>query len=128
MKVAYIDTSCLVSILFRERGSARVSRQLEHYDLLLSSNLLEAELRSSCAREAVEFAANTLTSISWVQPDRPLSDEFERVLDHGYVRGADLWHLACALFVAEPDEMGFLTLDRSQSGVARSLGFKGFKR
>ena len=38
--------------------------------------------------------------------------------------GADAWHLACALFL-DPDanELVFLTLDRRQRDVAKSIGF-----
>jgi hypothetical protein len=59
-----------------------------------------------------------------VYPNRPLSDEFERVMVEGYVKGADLWHLACALFLApEPKDLAFVTLDKRQEEVARRLGF-----
>jgi len=40
------------------------------------------------------------------------------------VKGAHLWHLACALFLApEPKDLAFLTLDKRQEAVARKLGF-----
>jgi len=51
MKTAYVDTSCLVAISFGEKGSARVRQSLLAYDEILSSNLLEAELRSALRRE-----------------------------------------------------------------------------
>ena len=45
-------------------------------------------------------------------------------MDAGYLRGADLWHVAAALFVAhEPGSIAFLTLDRRQRAVADTLGF-----
>ncbi len=46
----------------------------------------------------------------------------ERIRRHR--RGADLWHLACALWIA-PDARGlaFVTLDKRQREVARKLGF-----
>ena len=57
-------------------------------------------------------------------PNRPLRGEFERVLVEGSVKGADLWHLACALFLApEPKDLTFLTLDKRQEEIARKLGF-----
>jgi len=60
----------------------------------------------------------------WVHPNRPLSGEFERVTAEGYVKGAGLWHLACALFLApDPKDLSFLTLDRRQEEIARKLGF-----
>lgn len=46
------------------------------------------------------------------------------MLEQGYVRGADCWHLATALHLAgEPGRVVFLTLDRRQRDVALRLGF-----
>ena len=57
-------------------------------------------------------------------PDRPLSTEARIVLDHGDVRGADLWHLSSALYLAgDPARLPFLTLDQQQESIARSIGF-----
>ena len=33
-------------------------------------------------------------------PDRPLTHECTKALTAGYLRGADLWHVACALYLA----------------------------
>jgi predicted nucleic acid-binding protein len=120
----YLDTSGLVALAFAERGVTGIARRLEAATAVYSSNLLEAEFRSVLAREGVENGA-LLEPIRWIVPDRPLSGEFDRVLEAGYVRGADLWHLACALFVEpEPRELVFLTLDRRQRDMARKLGFR----
>jgi predicted nucleic acid-binding protein len=125
MAVAYVDTSCLVAIAFGERGAASLTKRLEGYDDLVSSNLLEAELRSTFARERVDPPAEFLLGVSWVIPDRPLSAEIARVLDAGYVRGGDCWHLATALYLAgDPAAMSFITLDARQKAVASALGFK----
>jgi predicted nucleic acid-binding protein len=125
MRLAYIDSSCLVAIAFAEAGAAKVASRLRRMERLFASNLLEAELRSALAREEVSAdPAGLLSGITWVYPDRPLSGEFERVLVEGYVTGADLWHLACALFLApEPKDLAFLTLDKRQEEIARKLGF-----
>ena len=64
-----------------------------------------------------------LSSIVWVHPDRALTAEIKTVLGAGYVRGADLWHLACALFVAPKREIAFLTLDVRQREISEELGF-----
>jgi hypothetical protein len=61
--------------------------------------------------------------ISWVYPDRPLTAEIAAILDTGYVRGADLWHLAVALFVDPSREIDFLSLDVRQLEISRRLGF-----
>lgn len=124
MKVAYVDTSCLVAIAFGESGGAAMARRLASFDELLSSNLLEAELRASFAREGVGVDDNQLTHLTWVLPDRPLTSEFATVLSAGRLRGADLWHVACALYLAgDPTHASFLTLDERQAEVAEALGF-----
>jgi len=125
VKFAYVDSSCLVAIAFDEVGAGRLAARLRRFDRLFSSNLLEAELRSALVREGVDDRADGLLSwITWVYPNRPLTAEFARITAAGYLKGADLWHLANALFLA-PDrkELTFLTLDRRQRDVARNLGF-----
>ena len=125
MRLAYVDTSCLVAITFAEAGATKVAGRLERMDRLFASNLLEAELRSALAREGFSVdPAELLSGITWVYPNRPLSGEFAKIAVEGYVKGADLWHLACALFLApEPKDLAFLTLDKRQEAVARKLGF-----
>ncbi len=62
--------------------------------------------------------------VTWVSTDRPLSAGIIRVLDVGYVRGAECWHLATALHLADdPAQLTFLTLDPRQREVATALGF-----
>ena len=123
MKVAYVDTSCVVAVAFAEPGHQKVIRDLRRFERIYSSNLLEAETLAGLRREEVADPPS-LESISWVLPDRRLTQEIARVLDVGYMRGADLWHLACALFLApDPTQLTFLTLDQSQAAVASDLGF-----
>jgi len=125
MNLAYVDTSALVAIAFGERGASALARKLEKYDGLLSSNLLEAELRGAFVREGVQGADDLLTWITWVLPGRPLTREIKAVLEAGYLRGADLWHLACALYVAgRPDNLAFISLDERQQDIAQILGFR----
>ncbi len=124
MSTVYLDTSALIAVAFHERTAKRIARRLESAEAIHSSNLLEAEFRAALMRENVEDGA-FLMRIDWVIPDRPLSTEIERVLDVGYLRGADLWHVACALFVEpSPRELEFITLDTQQRAVARELGFR----
>jgi hypothetical protein len=126
VSLAYVDTSCLVAIAFAEPGARGMAQRLGGFDRLLSSNLLEAELRSALSREGVpgEAARPLVAGITWVHPDRPLTRELDRITAAGHLRGADLWHLACALFLA-PDgrDLAFLTLDRRQAAVAGRLDF-----
>ena len=125
MSVAYVDTSALLSIAFNERGAAVLARRLDACSGLLSSNLLEAELRAAFTREGHRFEPRLISGIEWILPDRPLTHEFERVLQVGYLRGADLWHIATALYLArEPSGISFVTLDGRQRTVAAALGFQ----
>ena len=130
MRLAYVDSSCVVAIVFGESGYGRVVDQLDRFDRLLASNLMEAEVRAALIREGVEQEAGGLLSgFTWIYPNRPLTTEYRRILAAGPLKGADLWHLACALFLApDPKDLSFLTLDRQQQIVARDLGFSGFAR
>jgi predicted nucleic acid-binding protein len=124
MATAFVDTSCLVALALGEPSAKDVAALLNRFSRRLASNLLEAELRAAFARERVAFEPSLLEGISWVSPHRPLSVEFDRILRMGTLRGADLWHVACALFLApDPGSLVFLTLDRRQKAVAAALGF-----
>jgi hypothetical protein len=124
MKVGYVDSSCLVAVAFGEPGYETIVARLDRIDRLVSSNLLEAELRAALSREGVAEHGSILGRISWLLPDRSLSTEIGAVLAAGHLRGADLWHLACALYLSpDPRELAFLTVDHQQGAVAAALGF-----
>ena len=125
MSVAYVDSSVVVAIAFGERGSEAVARRLTSFTQLYSSNLLDAELRAALARESVPYSPHHVEHIRWIWPSRPLGPEMETAPAAGYLRGADLWHVATALFAAPaPREMAFVTLDERQRAVAAELGFR----
>ena len=124
MSTAYVDTSVLTAMAFDEPGAEALARRLEEFSDLFSSNLLEAELRAAFARENLVFRESAVAGIEWVLPDRPLEPEFAAVLKAGYLRGADLWHVATALYMSpRPGRLSFATLDARQSVVAEALGF-----
>ena len=125
MNATYVDSSALVAVTFNEVGAAEVADRLRSHDRLYSSNLLEAELRSACAREELVLDSTYLDRIDWLFPDRPLESEMKAVLAAGYLRGADLWHVANALYAfPRAAEVGFFTLDERQRAVAAELGFR----
>ncbi len=83
------------------------------FSQLLSSNLLEAEVRAALARERRQFEDKLISGIEWVFPHRSLGPELAVALAAGYLRGADLRHIATALYAApEPGEIAFVTLDK----------------
>lgn len=111
--------------MFGESGASALKRRLKSFDELVSANLLEAELRATFVRERIPITSALPVPVSWVLPDRPLTEEIARVLGAGYVRGADCWHLATALYLAEePQAISFVTVDARQKTVASALGFQ----
>lgn len=127
MKTAYVDTSCLAAIAFDERNSAAVQRRLASFDEIVAAPLLEAELRAALRREGSSGSLlidELLEPVVWIAADRALSAEIATVLAAGYVKGADCWHLATALYFSpDAEDISFLTLDERQAKVAKLLGF-----
>ena len=122
---AYVDSSWVIAIALKERGYASLKHRLEEFTDIYSANLLEAEVLATLKRERVEPHLVILERISWVVPLRALRPEIETVLSAGFVRGADCWHLASALFTANrPSDLAFLTLDKKQLAAAKALGFR----
>jgi len=113
--------------LFGEPDHDHLALQLAAFSHPFSANLLEAEVRAALTREKVQDpeSIELIERINWVFPDRPLSQEFGDVLSVGYLKGADLWHLACALYLrGAHSDLEFLSQDRRQLKVAGRLGLK----
>ncbi len=125
MTTAYVDTSLLVAVALREEEHPQHVARLDSARRLVSSNFLEAELRSALLRELAFAVPPLLRRIEWIFPDRVLTHEIERVLAVGRLRGADLWHVATALYLEpNPSELTFLTADIRQREVAAAVGFR----
>ena len=127
MSSAYIDTSAITAVVLRDIGWESMADRIAGFTQIVSSNLLEAEMRSALAREGREFTLGLVERIVWIYPDRPLSAEMATVLDAGYLRGADLFHVATALYITGQrytSQLVFITLDRRQRAVAAALGFR----
>ena len=124
MAIAYLDSSCVVALAFGEPGARRLAATLSRFERLMSSNLLEAEVRAAFVREGVAATAEVCAGLDWILPDRALTMEIDRVAALGGLRGADLWHVACALFLdPTAGELAFVTLDLAQRRVAAAAGF-----
>ncbi|MEO8478009.1 MAG: PIN domain-containing protein [Gemmatimonadota bacterium] len=125
MSSAYVDSSVIVAIAFNEARAADWVSRLRTYTDVLSAPLLEAEVRAAARRDHVLVNEEWLSAVQWIIPSRGLQPEIIRVLGAGYVGGADCWHLATALYVANhPSDFDFLTLDARQREVAAHLGFR----
>jgi uncharacterized protein with PIN domain len=62
LKLAYVNSSCLVAIVLGEIGSEGVAGHLAEIDRLISSNLLEAELKAVLARDRIQGGEELLVS------------------------------------------------------------------
>lgn len=124
MKIGYVDSSIVLAIAFGERGAPALAKRLRTFSQLCSAPLLEAEVLAALRREKAKLDDGWLAALTWILPDRPLRPEIIQVLGAGYLRGADCWHLATALYLApNPPELTFLTLDTQQRAIAIALGF-----
>ena len=122
--IAYVDTSAIGAIAFTEPDAADIALRLASYSVLLSAELLEAELRAACARERQSFNPGLLSRVEWILPHRSLRPEMVSALQIGYRRGADLWHIATALYISRAiPRLDFVTRDRRQRDIASGLGF-----
>ena len=129
MAVGYVDTSVLVAIAFSEPGSAALARRIRALDGLFAGTLLESEFLATAERErALGRARSLLDPIRFAHPSRRLTPEILAVLRLGHLRGADVHHLATALYLfPQPRDVLFLTLDEAQARVAARLGFRGVR-
>jgi predicted nucleic acid-binding protein len=127
LSAAYVDSSFLLAILLGELRSRLLQTTLRRFDDWVAGDLLVAEVLAAAVRESLPLAQvmPTIESIDLVLPDRSLEPEMREVLGHGRLRGADLWHLACALYVAgeDRDDLAFLSRDAAQRDLATRLGF-----
>ena len=122
---AYVDTSAILALEFGEPGALRARESIDRASKLISSNLMEAEVWAVMHRQGMQLDPKIISDVDWITPNRPLTDEFELVLSAGYLRGADLWHVAVALFASpDPSQISFITLDTRQREVARKIGFQ----
>jgi uncharacterized protein len=122
--ILYVESSAAAKLLVDEPASARLATHLdkaaEQGDALLSSMLLETELRRLAERLRLPQAAVTglLDRFDLVELDRSLFRE-AGLLPGPYLRSLDALHLAVALR-ANADAM--VTYDRRQAEAAESVG------
>ena len=126
-QVAYVDGSALISMALGEQPVGDViARRLQRHQILVSSNLIEAELRVEFRQAQLDFDQALLSSIEWVMPNRPLDAEMEVIVETANLGVARLWHLANAVYIHQRlggSAMAFITLDEQQETVAVEFGF-----
>lgn len=127
MKLVYIDTSVLIAVFFQEPNYKNYLKYFSKNYQLISSEILVAEFYSFLSRNKrpLSEAFEILDYLSIVRPDKGLENYCEMILSYGYAKGADLFHIANALYIdPEVKELVFLTHDVKQGKLAKKVGFK----
>jgi predicted nucleic acid-binding protein len=126
--ILYIETSAAAKLLVEEPASSRLAARLDKSvaqgDALLSSTLLETELRRLAVRVDLPQAAVThlLERFDLVEIDRSLYRE-AGLLPGLHLRSLDALHLAAALRVSADV---IVTYDHRQADVAEAAGLPVF--
>lgn len=121
--VVYVDTSALGALLVERLESDALESWLDQTsDMLVSSDLLEVELRRLAVREGVDQADVTrlLDGVSLAALDRAVYRS-AGLLPMPYLRTLDALHLEAAIRL---DAAAVLTYDRRLSKAARSVGLR----
>ena len=131
LAIAYLDPTALIPVVFGEEPVGDVTQErLNRFPILVSSNLLEAELRVEFELQGRIFDLGWLSGIEWVQPRSSLGSEMARIQAIVSLSPVLLWHLANAMYLASRLSLtsrraglAFVTLDEQQETAARELGF-----
>ena len=121
--VVYVDTSALGALLVEQLESDALESWLDQTsDMLVSSDLLEVELRRLAVREGIDQADVTrlLDGVSIAALDRAVYRS-AGLLPMPYLRTLDALHLEAAMRL---DAAAVLTYDRRLSKAARSVGLR----
>lgn len=121
--VVYVDTSALGALLVERLESDALESWLDQTsDMLVSSDLLEVELRRLAVREGIDQADVTrlLDGVSLAALDRAVYRS-AGLLPMPYLRTLDALHLEAAMRL---DAAALLTYDRRLSKAARSVGLR----
>ena len=105
--------------------------RLERFPILVSSTLLDAELRAAFQDERQTYSPPLASVIDrWVLPNRRLDEEMASISEIVSLQPLPLWHLACAMYFQQRQSLtsrqyrlAFITLDEQQETAARELGF-----
>ena len=128
--MAYVDPSALTPAIFGEQPEETRIR-LERFPILVSSTLLDAELRATFRHWSQSFSPSLASVIDrWVLPNHRLDEEMAAISEIASLPALPLWHLASAVYFQQRQSLtsrqfrlAFITLDEQQETAARELGF-----
>ncbi len=135
--ILYLDTSALVKLYVRERGTAAVGRSVREARHVATSRVSYPEAQSAlarCARQrslgleglrrAVSALETDMGSLVVVELDEGISRRAGELAERHGLRGFDAIHVASAIelgrMISSP--VAFLTFDARQAGAAEREG------
>ena len=121
--IVYVDTSALGALLIEQPESNALVEWLDRTaDVLVSSDLLETELRRIAVREGIDQGAVTriLDGVGLAALDRAVY-RGAALLPMPYLRGLDALHLEAAMRL---DATAVLTYDHRLGKAARAVGLQ----
>lgn len=127
--IHYLDTSAWIAWKFGQTGQEKFLEIDFEKDTVIASPLLVSEYVAFLGREKLLTETrfeDELGFIHWIYPSDPLFQESLECVRAYAVKGADLHHLATALWFSQDsrDELYFLTCDHQQEAAAKKLGFQ----
>lgn len=130
MAFAYADTSALVAVQFAEPTRSAYLRVFRAQRRLVTTTLAQAELWATMIREQepLDSTDRLLQRLEIFVPPDDLASECREALSVGYLRGADLWHVASAMRLAgkHRKQLTFCTGDAQQAKIAGQVGLSVF--
>ena len=121
--IVYVDTSALGALLIEQPESNALVEWLDQTtDVLVSSDLLETELRRIAVREGIDQGAVTriLDGVGLAALDRAVY-RGAGLLPMPYLRGLEVLHLEAAMRL---DATAVLTYDHRLGKAARAVGLQ----
>jgi predicted nucleic acid-binding protein len=121
----YLDTSALGRALLGEPDARAITDALRHFDQMIASRLLQAELRRLAARREMVARANLLLErVALLPVDNRTLDLAEMLTPHS-LGTLDAIHLATALLSAEAlDVEALMTYDKQLASAASEHGLE----
>lgn len=135
--ILYLDTSALVKLYVREKGSAAVARQLGAADAISTSMVAWAEARAAFARllrerpssrtrhrQRVAQLARDWESYAVVELTAAVAHNAGELAERHGLRGFDAIHLASALWLKSTyaGDLAFMAFDVRLSAAAAAAG------
>jgi len=122
----YLDTSALARVMLGEPDGPAILTALDAVDTIVSSRLLDVELRRVALREKIDgdVVSRWLAAVALVPVEQRLLDAAGRI-GPNTVTTLDAIHLVCAIDLAEAGLIGaVMTFDNRLADDARSHGLE----